>query len=852
MKKLSQIFEETILNDEYFIELFSKVTFSDVNKIFNKDANKVLSDKEYRDLLRFSDILSNGSNPASKNYAYKIIVSLLDEYKTNPYYKIISTAVLSKMGNFPALEYLKNKENFDILLPLTREIEKEYKEIIQKVPGKDQIFIDFQYDLFNKLIELDSLSFSGPTSMGKSFLIKTFILSKISKMVHNNVIVVVPTRALINQYVVDVNRELQSQLELFKYTVSSNSYISSVEGVSPQNFILILTPERLLTFLTVKEKIDIKYLIIDEAHRLGSESKDIRSITLYNAIERTLEEFPDLNIYFASPNIKNPEVLQRLFNKPEGNTFLTTELPVSQNLFFLDLLKKEIFYYSEVGKINVTSDFLNNCKNLSSVIGNIGGENSNMVYCNTPHRCIDAAIEFKENYTFAKDQKVKAAIRKVKNLIHKEYYLVDCLESSIAFHFGNLPQIVRIIIEELFREEKIKYLFCTSTLLEGVNLPAKNIFILSGKKGKRFYGKIDFWNLAGRAGRLTSELSGNIFCIRENESDWKNFDELVVKDDLTLYPEIEKALNSRGSINKIKKILNNDKVEGPEIEILKYVTNILSIDLLDNAHQINILEKISPKYKDDLINLIKEKTKNIEVPLPILLNNKSISIQNQSKVYKFVRKNLKKAVLPEEIKYKTILKTMQLFHELYNWENTEKKFSNINSLNYFSFLANQWVNGFRLKEIIINSIKFKSKRGDDIVYFDHGERITEKFDETNKRHLNEVINTIISQIEGILRYRFQKYLNNYYNILKHLLGEKDAGINWATYLEYGTNDSIVVALQNIGFTRHTALSLVKNYKNCLVIDNSRLIDINFEKLLKIIDKLSPEFDEITLYLNKQK
>src|SRR5690606_29008122 len=56
--------------------------------------------------------------------------------------------------------------------------------------------------------------------------------------------------------------------------------------------------------------------------------------------------------------------------------------------------------------------------------------------------------------------------------------------------------------------------FCTSTLLEGVNLPAKNIFILSNAIGLTKFTDIDFWNLAGRAGRLTQELSGNIICTR--------------------------------------------------------------------------------------------------------------------------------------------------------------------------------------------------------------------------------------------------------------------------------------------------------------------------------------------------
>lgn len=46
------------------------------------------------------------------------------------------------------------------------------------------------------------------------------------------------------------------------------------------------------------------------------------------------------------------------------------------------------------------------------------------------------------------------------------------------------------------------------------NLPARNIFILAPRKGNDnpMLGP-DFWNLAGRAGRLLETFNGNIWCI---------------------------------------------------------------------------------------------------------------------------------------------------------------------------------------------------------------------------------------------------------------------------------------------------------------------------------------------------
>lgn len=46
---------------------------------------------------------------------------------------------------------------------------------------------------------------------------------------------------------------------------------------------------------------------------------------------------------------------------------------------------------------------------------------------------------------------------------------------------GYLPSTIRARIESLYKDGKIHTLFCTSTLLEGVNLPADNLFITSHK-----------------------------------------------------------------------------------------------------------------------------------------------------------------------------------------------------------------------------------------------------------------------------------------------------------------------------------------------------------------------------------
>lgn len=119
-----------------------------------------------------------------------------------------------------------------------------------------------------------------------------------------------------------------------------------------------------------------------------------------------------------------------------------------------------------------------------------------------------------------RDSRIDEVIKLIQEYLHKEYYLIDCLKKGIAFHFGKLPQRIREKMEALYEQKAIDYMFCTSTLLEGVNLPAQNIFILNNTIGLRKFTDVDFWNLAGRAGRLSKELSGNIICVRLDSNKW--------------------------------------------------------------------------------------------------------------------------------------------------------------------------------------------------------------------------------------------------------------------------------------------------------------------------------------------
>ncbi len=848
-----------ILQDEYFIKLNNKAAKLLANSLFSEnDKSIVLTEKELHDTLRFADILSNSKNPKARNKAYQLITLLNEDYKSNPYYQTFSHSVLAKLGNFPGIEFLKN-ENNSSELPFDRELEKKVKEYIQAVPDtEDLIFTDSQFELYKKISSSKHFSFSGPTSMGKSFIIKSFIRKVVGNKPPENIVIMVPTRALINQFSIDLNKELKHILEHYNYMVITNSNVSELPSTET-HYIFVLTPERLLSYLSQKNNPSIAYLFIDEAQKLAAE-KDSRAVTAYSAISKALRRNPNLNLYFSSPNVANPEVFLKLFKKDEKQFFRTIETPVSQNLFFVDLVEKRVTHYLDNGNYEFEPKIVTKSETIYDVLSAIGDEESNIVYCSSRFDAIDKAaklFELNQNKQDEVSKNVKRVIRQIRAYIHKDYYLGEFLNKGIGYHFGNLPQIIRSKVESLFKEREINYVFCTSTLLEGVNLPAKNVFILNNKNGRNTFQPIDFWNLAGRAGRLKHELSGNIICLKETDKDWKKHEVLLEREaEIKLNPSVENYIQK--NLKKIEQILN----ENPDVKfntkimkkILEYIANIICIDTLEIEranYSSEIINKLIAENKEDIIKKTKKKNDKVEVPSSVLNTNNSIKLKIQNEVFIDLKKQAKNPAaikLPSRVTYEICQEWLRKFYRMFHWATEEKKFKSENQLDYFAVLMNQWINGIPLSQIINESITYYNRKGSKLmVGYNDGIKTYEVFD-NSKHHINVLIGNIIEDIESVIRFIFEKYFNIYYAMLVEILGEENAGVNWATFLEYGTQNSILIALQNYGLSRHSADYIFKKFKDCLKIEGDKLIDIDTQKLKSNINKEDIEYDEISSIL----
>ena len=85
-------------------------------------------------------------------------------------------------------------------------------------------------------------------------------------------------------------------------------------------------------------------------------------------------------------------------------------------------------------------------------------------------------------------------------------------------------------------------------------------------------------------------------------------------------------------------------------------------------------------------------------------------------------------------------------------------------------------------------------------------------------------------------------------VIKHILGEENAGENWASLLEYGTRNKIIIALQNVGLSRHSATEIYKNHRRAINIEGNQLKSINKTMLLNNLEKNTLEYEEVSSIL----
>ncbi|MCX5646077.1 MAG: helicase-related protein [Phycisphaerae bacterium] len=113
---------------------------------------------------------------------------------------------------------------------------------------------------------------------------------------------------------------------------------------------------------------------------------------------------------------------------------------------------------------------------------------------------------------------------------------------GIFSHHGNTPHGIRLAVEHAMREGLVRFVVCTSTLAQGVNLPIRYLIVTTVYQGLEQIKVRDFHNLIGRAGRAGMHTEGSILF-----ADPVVYDKRRIQGDKWRWEQVKKLLEPRNS-----------------------------------------------------------------------------------------------------------------------------------------------------------------------------------------------------------------------------------------------------------------------------------------------------------------
>ncbi|MGH9922912.1 MAG: helicase-related protein, partial [Nitrososphaerales archaeon] len=476
-----------------------------------------------------------------------------------------------------------------------------------------------------------------------------------------------------------------------------------------------------------------------------------------------------------------------------------------------------------------------------------------LIYCNRPSECRSVASGVAEFNQATPSKELMDAIEFIKAQVHPDYYLVDHLQNGIGYHYGRMPQFVRTCVKNLFENRKIDFLCCTSTLLEGVNLPARNIVLYKPKSGHISHmDKSSILNLAGRAGRLLKDYYGNIYCIDFDK--WQSEKDVFDGEPDIVKSAVEKTLTKDTDL-LIEHLREYQPQERGKKSIETIATSLIIRQLRDPTGRFmqNLTERchtVPPEKMAKISKLLQIIAENINDLKDIVLKNRSLDARLQFNLYKALQQTgtLELPLNPsnssaEPLLYDNLKKIFEYISTYLLPEKVAPDKKRPRSYLYYAFVAKYWLLQSSYKRILENKISHTSRT--------QNVPITKTF-------VNDMIDDLDEILETDIKYEYSRCLQCYCDILAKVMKERGDKRPFceelSTYLEAGASDHRIFLLLSAGLSRNSAISIyeridpnIKDISTCIdwlrsnqVLVRSELHPIMHEEFDAIIGEKSAD------------
>lgn len=835
---------ETITGDPRFTADYEAILRQSILSGAGFGEGPALEEEAVRRLLQSATIFAQSEDAGWRQLAYRISIGSLAYSEALAGIRAASRLILARLGNYPAIKFAFHGE------PEPRSLtERVFYEIAGRqldstvqIGQRSAVLTDMQKAVWEALASGSSLAVSAPTSAGKSFVFLAYIEQLKRTRPSANLVYLVPSRALISQVANDLRTSGADKA--FEVTVVPIPVAPTVLGTP----IYVLTPERLQVLFYTAPELGFDMAIVDEAHLIGDSS---RGVVLHSVLQDLQRRRPEMQFLFSSPQVRDPAVFGTIVGRESVKVIKTSDSPVAQNIILLngtadDNQRIDILLWRDgektpLAEINAAIPIYNSHDRLVYLSWALGINSQSLVYAEGPATCEDIAFKIKglsqdpailEVASRAEPREESVRVRKelaifAREAVHPSYVLADTVEGGVGFHYGRIPPLLRNAVESAFADGHLDYIVCTSTLLQGVNLPARNIFMQNPHKGEDHpIEPVDFWNLAGRAGRLGKDFQGNVFLVDYEE--WESSPLSGPKDE-PVKPSLEVALTDE-SAELLEYIAATDRPSGESPHLEAAFSKLLRDHRQGQlAETLDRLSGLSPQTRASLMSALEVADKLISLGAETLGASPQISGFRQQQLYDYMIGKIAKEgpdylipLHPSAGWTDALNKLRPVFARVHKY--LELKSGNHHR--YWAPLALRWMRGEPLPIIIDEAIKYHRSQG-------------------KNRSSRTVIREVLTAVESDLRFKYVNLLGCYGAVLKEALiasghASYVAKIPALTlYLELGAASQTMIQFISLGLSRHTA-----NIISGLTINR----DMDLSAARAFLSRLSPEAAGLSPYV----
>jgi len=464
------------------------------------------------------------SDEAYEREAVEMVLRALEHRQQFGNFGQILDALARSVGLFPYAD----PEALDLRDRLAYEFHRPFD-----MP-ENTVFHRVQAEVYRRLLSGESVILSAPTSFGKSRIIDAIIASRRYK----NIAVVVPTLALIDE----TRRRLSQFSNIYKIV----THLSQQSG---EKNVFILTAERVIAF---EEMPKIDFFVVDEFYKLDANSDESRMVALNQAFYRLRKGGGQF--YLLGPSIQQiPDGVEQTFRC----TFLKTD------------------YATVVSELESVPSIGSKIQRLITLVKTL--TEPTLIFCSSPARVNETAKAFVDAGIGFDAQNLKSAADWAAKTYHRDWIFGRALLRGIGLHHGKLPRALSQYVVRIFNEEKLRFLICTSTLIEGVNTKAKNVIIYDNKIANQKIDYFTFNNIKGRSGRMFKHFIGKVYLFDKPPVEELPFVDFPV---LTQRDEVPKSLlvqlDDEDLSEKAKTLV--DKIRGQQYLPISVIRENATID----------------------------------------------------------------------------------------------------------------------------------------------------------------------------------------------------------------------------------------------------------------------------------